>query len=106
MPHFLGSRVFNTYILKTRVFNIYTYILKPDYQESGAFRPKVGHCDHGVQKCGGIATSRLGHCDFEIGALDFEIVNTHVLPVVTSLTRVVLGQNWYGFTGTCHHVKN
>ena len=22
-----------------------------------------------------------------------------------SLTRVVLGQNWYGFTGTCHHVK-
>jgi len=27
-------------------------------------------------------------------------VNTHVLPVVTSLTRVVLGQNWYGFTGT------
>ena len=69
MPHFLGSRVFNIYILKTRVFNIYTYILKPDYQESGAFRPKVGHCDHGVPKCGGIATSRLGHCNFEIRAL-------------------------------------
>ena len=32
-------------------------------------------------------------------------VNTRVLPVVTSLTRVILGQNWYGFTGTCHHVK-
>ena len=30
-------------------------------------------------------------------------VNTHVLPVVTSLTQVELGQNWYGFTGTCHH---
>ena len=24
----------------------------------------------------------------------------------TSLTGVVLGQNWYGFTVTCHHVKN
>jgi hypothetical protein len=24
----------------------------------------------------------------------------------TSLTQVILGQNWYSFTGTCHHVKN
>ena len=24
----------------------------------------------------------------------------------TSLTWVILGQNWYGFTGMCHHVKN
>ena len=23
-----------------------------------------------------------------------------------SLTRVILGENWYGFTGMCHHVKN
>ena len=24
----------------------------------------------------------------------------------TSFTQVVLGQNWYSFTGTCHHLKN
>ena len=33
-------------------------------------------------------------------------MNTRVLLVVMSLTRVVLGQNWYDFTGTCHLVKN
>ena len=38
-------------------------------------------------------------------------VNTRVLPACChkfwmSLTQVVLGQNWYGFTGTCLHVKN
>ena len=31
---------------------------------TGAFRPKVVHCDGWS-----IATSRLGHCDFAVGAL-------------------------------------
>ena len=49
--------------------NIKILTLKNDYHESGAFRPKVEHCDHGVPKCGCIATSRLEHCDFAIGVL-------------------------------------
>ena len=52
------------------MYNIYIdFFIKSNYHESGAFRPKVEHCDHSVPKCGCIATLQLEHCDFVVGGI-------------------------------------
>ena len=67
---------------------MYIYIKNPTTKKVGHSVQKWGiNCNYGVPKCGGIVTSRLGHCDFEIGALRLGSRGINYINIATGAFR-------------------